>query len=243
MSTRAALALVSIAILASCKKSPEEPAKGDAPATASAQPSSSASAAVLPLAVPAAPGDPARGQFGIEAATEGLAVTGALEATIETTKGTLHCALFADKAPVTVANFVGLARGTRPWKKKSSGEWVKAPFYDGLTFHRVIPGFVIQGGDPNGNGSGDAGYEIIDEVWPGAKHDRAGLMCMANRGPNTNGSQFFITDGVTPHLDGGYTIFGECKETDVVHAIASAPAMRERPTDDVKMTKVTIARK
>jgi peptidyl-prolyl cis-trans isomerase A (cyclophilin A) len=230
------LATTSFTILAGCKKTPDEPAKGDAPMAVKP------SAPVLPLAVSASPGDPAHGHFGLEEATAGLGGSGALTATIETTKGTLHCALFADKAPVTVANFVGLARGTRPWKKRSSGDWVKTPFYDGLTFHRVIPGFVIQGGDPNGNGSGDAGYEFIDEVWPGAAHDRAGLMCMANRGPNTNGSQFFITDGSTPHLDGGYTIFGECKETDVVHAIASAPSRGERPLGDVKIIKVTIAR-
>jgi peptidyl-prolyl cis-trans isomerase A (cyclophilin A) len=237
-SRRAALALAvtSLAILAGCKKTPDEPAKGETPMAV--KPSSP----VLPLAVPASPGDPAHGQFGLEEATAGLAGSGALKATLETTKGTLHCTLFGDKAPVTVANFVGLARGTRPFKKKGSSEWVKAPFYDGLTFHRVIPGFVIQGGDQNGNGSGDAGYEFIDEVWPGALHDRAGLMCMANRGPNTNGSQFFITDGSTPHLDGGYTIFGECKETEIVHAIASVPSRGERPLEDVKMTKVTIAR-
>ena len=230
------LAATSITLLVGCKKSPDEPSKGDAPMAVKPP------AAVLPLAVPATPDDPAHGQFGLEDATAGLPGGGALAATIETTKGTLHCKLFADKAPVTVANFVGLARGTRPWKKKGSGDWVKTPFYDGLIFHRVIPGFVIQGGDPNGNGSGDAGYEFIDEVWPGAVHDRAGLMCMANRGANTNGSQFFITDGSTPHLDGGYTIFGECKETDVVHAIAGTPSRGERPLEDVKMTKVTIAR-
>jgi peptidyl-prolyl cis-trans isomerase A (cyclophilin A) len=232
-------ALTSATILGGCKKSPEEPPKPAATEAAASKPG----ATLLPLAVPAAAGDPEHGQFGLDKATAGLAGTGELEATIETTKGTLHCSLFADKAPVTVANFVGLARGTRPWKKKSTGAWVKEPFYDGLIFHRVIPGFVIQGGDPNGNGSGDAGYEFIDEVWQGAKHDRAGLLCMANRGANTNGSQFFVTDGPTPHLDGGYTIFGACKEADVVHAIASVPAMRERPTDAVTMTKVTIARR
>lgn len=148
-------------------------------------------------------------------------------ATMKTSEGDIRIELFDDDAPETVANFRKLAEDG---------------FYDGLTFHRVIPGFVIQGGDQNGNGSGDAGYEFIDEVWPGAKHDRAGLMCMANRGPNTNGSQFFITDGSTPHLDGGYTIFGACKEAEVVHAIASVPSRGERPVDDVKITKVTVAR-
>ncbi len=180
--------------------------------------------------------------FTLASATQGVEGSGPLTATIETTKGTLTCTLFEDKAPVTVANFVGLARGTRKWKQGRGGPWVTRPFYDGLKFHRVIPGFVIQGGDQNGDGSGDAGYEFIDEVWPGAKHDRAGLMCMANHGPNTNSSQFFITDGVTPHLDGGYSIFGECKQIDVVHAIATVPSQRERPTDHVTMTKVTIAR-
>jgi peptidyl-prolyl cis-trans isomerase A (cyclophilin A) len=226
-------------MLVGCKRAPSEPTKDNTAASAAIPVAPAAPAMSM---VPAAEGDPAKGRFSVEEAAAGLDGKGALLATIETTKGTLHCTLFGDKAPVTVANFAGLARGLRPWKQGRLGSWVKKPFYDGLTFHRVIPGFVIQGGDPNGNGSGDAGYEFIDEVWQGAKHDRAGLLCMANRGPNTNSSQFFITDGSTPHLDGGYTIFGECKETDVVHAIAAVPARMERPSDAVSMTKVTIAR-
>ncbi len=189
------------------------------------------------------PDDPEQGVFDLDEATAGLAGSGTLEATLETTLGVLHCTLFADKAPATVANFVGLARGTRPWKRRASGPWEKTSFYDGLTFHRVIPGFVIQGGDPNGDGSGDGGYDVVDEVWQGAKHDRAGLLCMANHGPNTNGTQFFVTDGPTPNLDGGYTIFGECKETDVVHAIATVAAVRTRPTVDVKIVRVAVTRR
>ncbi len=237
------LSLVAVAsaalMLAGCKRAPTEPERTGA-TLASEAPASTSSAAVT--LGPVTDGDPAKNRFSLDDATAGLEGKGALAATIETSKGTLHCSFFADKAPATVANFVGLARGTRPWKQGRLGSWVKKPFYDGLTFHRVIPGFVIQGGDPNGNGSGDAGYEFADEVWAGAKHDRAGLMCMANRGANTNSSQFFITDGSTPHLDGGYTIFGECKETDVVHAIATVSARMERPTEAVTMTKVTVVR-
>ena len=93
-----------------------------------------------------------------------------------------------------VASFVGLARGLRPWKSPLTGQWTRSPAYDGTRFHRVVKGFMIQGGDPKGSGSGEPGYVIADELWDGAKHDRAGLLCMANRGPDTNGMQFFVTD-------------------------------------------------
>jgi peptidyl-prolyl cis-trans isomerase A (cyclophilin A) len=102
---------------------------------------------------------------------------------------------------------------------------------------------MIQGGDPKGNGTGEPGYVFQDEIWDGAKHDRAGLLCMANRGPNTNGAQFFITDASAPHLDRGYTIFGECAPVSVVHAIANVPVQRERPVTDVIISSVEIARK
>ncbi len=176
-------------------------------------------------------------------ATEGLAGSGPLEAAIVTTHGTLRCRLFADKAPVTVANFVGLARGTRPFKSHVDGRWIKKPLYDGTTFHRVIRNFMIQGGDPRGNGTGEPGYHIADEIWPGSRHDRAGLLCMANRGPDTNGAQFFITDAATPHLDSKFTIFGECGPLSVVHAIASVPTdPLDRPTSPVTIERIEIAR-
>lgn len=200
--------------------------------------------------VEVAPDDPLGGKLSLEDATKGLPGEGSLVARIETDKGTLDCALFADKAPITVANFVGLARGVRPWKTPG-GTWEKKPAYDGTVFHRIIKGFMVQGGDAAGNGSGEPGYTIPDEVWEGATHDRAGLLCMANRGPNTNGAQFFITDDAAFHLDfnertkkGGYTIFGECAPLDVVHALASVPmGAGDRPASPPTIKKVTIERK
>jgi len=185
--------------------------------------------------------DPMGGSFTMAQATAGLAGTGAVVATIKTSKGDMRCKLFEDKAPVATANFVGLARGTRPWK--SGSKWVERPAYDGTSFHRVIKGFMIQGGDPQGTGRGEPGYVFKDEIWPGAKHDRAGLLCMANRGPDTNGMQFFITDASAPHLDRSYTIFGECSPVSVVHAIASVPTEPgDRPQQEVTIDKVEIAR-
>ncbi|MBS2014445.1 MAG: peptidylprolyl isomerase [Deltaproteobacteria bacterium] len=174
-------------------------------------------------------------------AAAGLPGTGAFTATIKTSKGEMRCKLFDDKAPIATANFVGLARGTRPWK--SNGQWVTKPAYDGTTFHRVIKGFMIQGGDPLGTGRGEPGYIFKDELWAGGKHDRAGLLCMANRGPDTNGMQFFITDAGAPHLDKSYTIFGECSPVSVVHAIAKVEVdQTDRPVQDVKIEKVEISR-
>lgn len=184
--------------------------------------------------------DPLKGRFFLADALRGLPGKGALEATIATSKGELSCTLYADKAPVTVANFVGLARGIRPFKDR--GAWTTRPLYDGTTFHRVIRGFMIQGGDPQGNGTGEPGYVLPDEIWDGARHDRAGLLCMANRGHDTNGAQFFVTDAGAAHLDGNYTIFGECSPVAVVHAIANAPTNRERPLDEITIDRVTIRR-
>jgi peptidyl-prolyl cis-trans isomerase A (cyclophilin A) len=216
------------------------------PSARPAEPPSETVTRLTPLEESASPdggGDPAKGKFTLDEALDGLPAKGPITATIKTSLGTMKCKLYDDKAPVTVANFVGLARGLRPWKDPATGAWVKRPIYDGTTFHRVIKGFMIQGGDPKGNGSGEPGYVVKDEIWPGAKHDRAGLLCMANRGPNTNGAQFFITDAAAPHLDrGGYTIFGECAPTTVVRAIASTPVAGERPATQVDITSVTISR-
>ena len=162
-------------------------------------------------------------------------------AEIETSMGQLTCKLFVDKAPNTVDNFIALASGTKEWLDPRTQKWSSARAYDGTRFHRVIPGFMIQGGDPKGDGSGEPGFTIPDEIWPGAKHDRAGLLCMANRGPDTNGMQFFVTDGAAPHLDSSFTIFGECAELDVVHAIARAPrGPRDVPLAPVDILRVTI---
>lgn len=163
-------------------------------------------------------------------------------ATIETTNGTLHCALFPQVAPIAVANFVGLATGQQPWRDPATGRVRTEPFYNGLTFHRVIPGFVIQGGDPAGTGAGGPGYTLPDEV--GA--DLAitpGLLAMANAGPNTSGSQFFITDGSPDHLRGHYTVFGMCEELDVVHAIASVPrADFDKPAKPIVIEHVSVTK-
>jgi peptidyl-prolyl cis-trans isomerase A (cyclophilin A) len=190
-------------------------------------------------------GDPLAGHFTLQDALKGINGTGALLAKIDTSKGALECRLYEDKAPITVANFVGLATGKRPWKTPQSqgGSWVTKPAYDGTTFHRIIRGFMIQGGDAAGDGSGEPGYVIKDEVWDGAKHNRAGLLCMANRGPDTNGAQFFITDAAAPHLDKSYTIFGECAPEQIVHDIAGVQTgARDKPLTPVMIKTVTIQR-
>ena len=188
-------------------------------------------------------GDPLDGKFTMADATKDLKGAGAIVAKIDTSKGALQCRLLDDKAPVTVANFIGLATGKRAWKDPNSGAWINKPAYDNTTFHRVIKGFMIQGGDAKGTGSGEPGYVIKDEVWDGAKHDRAGLLCMANRGADTNGAQFFVTDAAAAHLDGGYTIFGECAPVEIVHDIANVPTGRQdKPQTTVTIKSVTISR-
>jgi peptidyl-prolyl cis-trans isomerase A (cyclophilin A) len=157
--------------------------------------------------------------------------------------GSFSCELFDKQAPKTVANFVGLARGVRPWKDPKTGEWVKKPMYDGTIFHRVIPEFMIQGGDPKGNGTGDPGYEFGDEFADGLSMDKGGILAMANRGPGTNGSQFFITEKATPWLTGKHTIFGQCTPLDLEMKIARVPVgARNMPNEPVTIKKVTIAR-
>ena len=192
---------------------------------------------------PPNPDDPLKGKFTLEDATKNVKGTGALTAKIETSLGTFSCRLFDDKAPATVANFIGLATGERTWREPVSGKWVNKPAYDGTTFHRIIQGFMIQGGDPKGNGSGEPGYVVKDEIWDGGKHDRTGLLCMANRGPNTNGAQFFITEEPKASLDGKYTIFGECTPTQLVHDIAKTPVnASDKPEKPVVIKSVKITR-
>jgi peptidyl-prolyl cis-trans isomerase A (cyclophilin A) len=196
------------------------------------------------ISIPAAAQDPLAGKFTIDDALKGLTGKGTLTATIETSMGTFTCELYEKQAPKTVANFVGLARGKRPWKDPKTGKWATTSFYDGLIFHRVIPDFMIQGGDPVGTGTGDPGYEFEDETSNGLKFDKSGLMAMANRGPNTNGSQFFITErSEIPHLSGRHTIFGACEPVDLVRKIARvAKGPQDRPETPVVMKKVTISR-
>jgi cyclophilin family peptidyl-prolyl cis-trans isomerase len=144
--------------------------------------------------------------------------------------------------PSRSLNFVGLARGLRPFKQPD-GTWAKKNGYDGTTFHRVIKGFMIQGGDPKGTGSGEPGYVIPDEIWEGAHHDQRGQLCMANRGKNTNGMQFFIMDGKAAHLDGGYTIFGKCAPEEVINKLSSVEVQGDRSVKPTKINKVVIKRK
>jgi cyclophilin family peptidyl-prolyl cis-trans isomerase len=168
-------------------------------------------------------------------------------AVFETTAGTLRCKLFEKETPITVKNFIDLATGARDWTNPvSHAKKHNTPLYDGTIFHRVIPEFMIQGGDPAGNGTGDPGYKFQDEFLPGLLFDRPGRLAMANSGPNTNGSQFFITEVPTPHLNGRHTIFGQCDEASVtlVKQIArmSADPSNNRPFRPVKIVHLTIDR-
>ncbi|GLW23986.1 peptidylprolyl isomerase [Microbispora triticiradicis] len=171
-----------------------------------------------------------------------------LIANLRTNHGTIRVRLFPNKAPKTVRNFVELAEGTREWTHPETGEKTTAKLYDGTIFHRVINGFMIQGGDPLGQGVGGPGYSFDDEIHPENQFNRPYLLAMANAGKRfgkgTNGSQFFITVSPTPHLNQGHTIFGEVIEgTEVVDAIAKTPTARgDRPVNDVVLEEVTIER-
>jgi peptidyl-prolyl cis-trans isomerase A (cyclophilin A) len=177
--------------------------------------------------------------------TSDLEGDGPLTATLETSMGTIRCRLFEDEAPMTVANFVGLARGKKAWRHPATGEVTTDPLYDGTIFHRVIPEFMIQGGDPLGEGRGGPGYRFASEVSDDVRHDEPGTLSMANAGPDTNGSQFFITEAPQPRLDGGYSVFGQCDDVDVVKEIARVEKVESgssKPKEDVVLEKVTISR-
>ncbi len=192
--------------------------------------------------------DPEHGDFTLEEAVAGLPVDGTLVAEIGTELGTLMCDLYADRAPRTVANFVGLARGARPWWDARAGEWVHRPYYRGLTFHRVIPEYLVQGGDYLGDGTGTIGYSIPDERDDSLVHDRAGQLCMANHdGANSAGAQFFLTDGPAPQLDAesGYTIFGQCQPQHIISEIARVPQNPDqgnRPLTPIHIARLLIRR-
>ena len=193
----------------------------------------------------AAPAAPAK-KPAATAAKPATAASAEPAAVIDTTAGKLTCKLFPDKAPVGVANFIGLADGTKDWTSpvthtKKHG----VPLYDGTIFHRVIPNFMIQGGDPAGNGSGDPGYAFKNETSPDLKFDRPGRLAYANAGPDTNGSQFFITEVPYPSLNGNYTIFGQCDDATVALVKEIARMGRDandRPYRPAKINHITIVR-
>jgi peptidyl-prolyl cis-trans isomerase A (cyclophilin A) len=194
---------------------------------------------------PTEPDPHAEKPFTLAEATAGLAKKGTLAAHIETSLGSFYCDLFEEKKPITVANFVGLARGKRKFWDSDAAEWKATPYYDGTAFHRVMPGFMVQGGDRSGTGKGIIGYSFADEIAEGEKHDRGGLLCMASRGKDHNEAQFFITERAAPHIEGSYPIFGQCESIGLVQRIARVPS-RGKPTFEplqkVAIKKVEIRR-
>ena len=182
-----------------------------------------------------------------KAPVQHAAAAGPPTAIIETTAGKMTCTLFPDKAPIGVENFIGLATGTKDWKNPVSGATKHGvPLYDGTIFHRVIPGFMIQGGDPKGDGTGDPGYKFKNEISSDLLFDRPGRLAYANAGPGTNGSQFFITEVAVPHLNGKYTLFGQCDDATValvkqIAHMATDPS-NDRPFRPIKIIHVKIDR-
>jgi peptidyl-prolyl cis-trans isomerase A (cyclophilin A) len=162
---------------------------------------------------------------------------------LHTSEGDIRVTLFPTHAPKTVANFVGLAEGSKDYSQRNAKGELSGPFYDGSLFHRVIKGFMIQGGDPTGSGRGGPGYRFGDETHPELQFNRPYLLAMANAGPNTNGSQFFITVGPATHLNRKHTIFGEVADQEsrvVVDAIARTPTREDRPVDNIVIERVTV---
>jgi len=168
----------------------------------------------------------------------------AVYADFTTSEGNFSIRLHDKEAPNTVENFVGLAEGTKEWTDPRSNQRVRQPYYDGIIFHRIIDGFMIQGGDPLGRGTGGPGYDFADEFHPSLRHSKAGILSMANRGPNTNGGQFFLTLGPTPHLDNRHSVFGEVVDgMDIVRKIGSTrTGAQDRPIKDVVIQSVKIRR-
>lgn len=166
--------------------------------------------------------------------------------TFQTSMGDIHCKLYESEAPLTVRTVVGLALGTKSYVDPTTGKTITGKkFYDGLTFHRVIPSFMIQGGDPLGTGYGDPkgpGFPFKDEFVPSLRFDKPGRLAMANAGPNTNGSQFFITEVPTPYLNDKHTIWGQCEDIKIVKAIARVPAKDEMPVTPVVIKSVVVER-
>ena len=169
-----------------------------------------------------------------------------LWATLQTSSGDITCELWPKVAPITVANFVGLSEGTKEWMDPKTRKMRTDPLYNGTIFHRIIPNFMVQGGDPLGSGRGGPGYKFQDEVSPTVTFSEPGLLAMANAGPATNGSQFFITDSTPAHLNGKHTIFGKCGNLDVMRGIINAPVAdrrSNRPLTPTKVKQIVIERK
>lgn len=189
--------------------------------------------------------DPQEGKFTLAEATKGLDKQGTLSVHIDTSQGSIYCDLFEKEVPNTVANFVGLARAKRKFWDAQKLEWTARPYYDGTTFHRVMPGFMIQGGDHTGTGNGGIGYTIPDEIKPGERADAPGLMFMATRGAGTGEAQFFITTRPASHIDGKFTKFGECSPVRLIDAISRVPSSGRplfKPTTDVTIRGVEVRR-
>jgi peptidyl-prolyl cis-trans isomerase A (cyclophilin A) len=186
--------------------------------------------------------DPLAGVFTIDQALGALPGSGAPVAIIETDVGTVTCTLDPEAAPNGVANFIGLARGQRPWLDPASGRWVKRPFYNGLLFHRVIAEFMAQGGDPLGTGRGFTGYRLEDEI-SDLSHE-PGTLAYANSGPDSSSSQFYITDSAHQELDGDYTILGQCFPLSIIVELThvKTDVVTDRPLTDLHMKTITIIR-
>jgi peptidyl-prolyl cis-trans isomerase A (cyclophilin A) len=170
--------------------------------------------------------------------------TNKAQVVLHTSEGDIRLTLFPTHAPKTVANFVGLAEGSKEYSQRNAKGELSGPFYDGSVFHRVIDGFMIQGGDPTGTGRGGPGYRFRDETHPELQFDRPYLLAMANAGPNTNGSQFFITVRPTMHLNRKHTIFGEVADQEsriVVDTIARTPTRGDRPVNNIVIERVTVS--
>ena len=222
-----------------------EAQEAEAPAAEEAAPA--ADEAEAGEAAPAAPANdgpvPPLGSETTEEILAAFAGEGTLKATIVTSMGALNCELFDEQAPNTVANFIGLATGRKTYVDATTNEPRRSNYYDGLLFHRVIPRFMIRGGDPTGTGSGGPGYRFADEFHPQLRHDRGGLLSMANAGPNTNGSQFFVTEVPTPHLDNRHSIFGACEEVELVERMARVPTgPANRPLEPLVIEQIRITR-
>jgi peptidyl-prolyl cis-trans isomerase A (cyclophilin A) len=214
---------------------PKKPATPQKPTAKPATPASGTAKPKSPAAAAASTAAPAMSAAKYGAGTYAL---------FTTSKGNFIARLFDKDAPNTVQNFVGLAEGKKQWKDPRTGRMIRRPYYNNVLFHRVIPKFMIQGGDPEGTGTGGPGYTFPDEISPKHRHDKPGILSMANRGPNTNGGQFFITVAPYPSLDGHYSIFGEIVEgQDVVNVISEVPRTgQDRPVTPVTIKQVKIER-